>query len=95
MSRSLECVFRSFINKSFLLLFSKKMLPSSASTYGIAMRLVEPFADTGGRVGVEGAIEVLADISDVRRGQHIVQGPEGMIRCQGFRVVDVECGAGD
>lgn len=45
----------------------------------LAFLLLKPRANSGGRVLEESAIEILADISDMRRGQHIVQGPESMI----------------
>ena len=54
------------------------------------MSLVEPFADTRGRVAVKRAIEIFCNIPEMWLGQHIVQGPEGMIRRQGLGVIDVE-----
>ena len=34
---------------------------------------------SGGRIAVEGVIEVFCDISDARRGKHVVEVPKGMI----------------
>jgi hypothetical protein len=36
------------------------------------MRLIEPFADAGDRIGVERAVEILADIAEVWCGEYIV-----------------------
>jgi hypothetical protein len=36
------------------------------------MRLIEPFADAGGRIGVERAVEILADVAEVWCGEYIV-----------------------
>jgi len=58
----------------------------------VAVRnLIKPFRRClRPRHTVKRPVEIFGDVSDMRRGQHILQGPEGMIGRQGLSVEDVE-----
>jgi hypothetical protein len=54
---------------------------------------VEPRSHGGGRIAVEGAIEIFRDISDVPRGEHVVETPKGMVGRKGLNAENVDCGS--
>jgi hypothetical protein len=54
---------------------------------------VEPRGHGGGSIAVERAIEVFRDISDVRRGQHVVETPKGVIIREGLDAENVDRGS--
>src|SRR6204780_1272795 len=47
---------------------------------------IEPCGDCGGDVPIKGPIQILPDIANVRRCQHIIEVPEGVIGRQWFAI---------
>jgi PAP2 superfamily len=60
----------------------------------IAADLVQPGGDLGGGFAVEGAVDAVGDVTDVRGGDHGVQRPQWVVGRQRLGVEDVETGPG-
>jgi hypothetical protein len=56
---------------------------------------LKPAGDVGGRLTVEGAVDAVGDVADVRRGDNGVQRSQRVVGRQRLGVEDVEAGSGD
>jgi PAP2 superfamily len=56
---------------------------------------LKPAGDVGGRLAVEGAVDAVGDVADVRRGDNGVQRSQRVVGRQRLGVEDVETGSGD
>jgi PAP2 superfamily len=61
----------------------------------IAADLAQPGGDLGGGLAVEGAVDAVGDVTDVRGGDHGVQRPQWVVGRQRLGVEDVETGPGE